>query len=267
MNQKKQLTISEFAKLTGIKRDNLRFYDRIGLLSPDTRGENNYRYYSRQQLNTAYLISNLRGLGVGIDDIKHYAAERTPEKTLALFVQQDKRILAEIRQLREMRQIMTMHSDMVKEAMTHVLNEPFLLEQDAEPIFLCPPIPDGMNDDEGGIYSYEYADANGVNLGYPQGNMIPQRNLEMSNTSVDFSYYFKVPSGNNDKKPAGLYAVIYGHGNLWKTEAIYERLFEFIEKEKLKVCGNAYEEYPLTGLAEQAPDQSDIRIEVLVTRC
>ena len=45
MSQKKQLSILEFSRLTGIKRENLRFYDRIGLLSPEARGENGYRYY------------------------------------------------------------------------------------------------------------------------------------------------------------------------------------------------------------------------------
>ena len=66
MNQKKQLSILEFSRLTGISRDNLRFYDRIGLLCPEQRGENNYRYYARSQLNSAYLISSLRLLEVGL---------------------------------------------------------------------------------------------------------------------------------------------------------------------------------------------------------
>ena len=39
MSQKKQLSILEFSRLTGITRDNLRFYDRIGLLKPEIRGK------------------------------------------------------------------------------------------------------------------------------------------------------------------------------------------------------------------------------------
>ena len=66
MNQKKKLSILEFSRLTGISRDNLRFYDRIGLLCPEQRGENNYRYYARHQLNSAYLIGSLRLLEVGL---------------------------------------------------------------------------------------------------------------------------------------------------------------------------------------------------------
>ena len=92
MNQKKQLSILEFSRLTGISRDNLRFYDRIGLLCPEQRGENNYRYYARSQLNSAYLISSLRLLEVGLEDIRRYSAGRTPERMLAFFAQQEERI-------------------------------------------------------------------------------------------------------------------------------------------------------------------------------
>ena len=44
MNQKKKLSILEFSRLTGISRDNLRFYDRIGLLCPEQRGENTTKH-------------------------------------------------------------------------------------------------------------------------------------------------------------------------------------------------------------------------------
>ena len=93
MNQKKQLSILEFSRLTGISRDNLRFYDRIGLLCPEQRGENNYRYYARSQLNSAYLISSLRLLEVGLEDIRRYSAGRTPERMLAFFAQQENLLL------------------------------------------------------------------------------------------------------------------------------------------------------------------------------
>ena len=110
MNQKKQLSILEFSRLTGISRDNLRFYDRIGLLCPEQRGENNYRYYARSQLNSAYLISSLRLLEVGLEDIRRYSAGRTPERMLAFFAQQEERIQAEIARLRETSEIMKLRA-------------------------------------------------------------------------------------------------------------------------------------------------------------
>ena len=64
------MQIKEFSALTGIKRENLRYYDQIGLLSPEFRGKNGYRYYSQNQLTTAYLITSLREIGIGIEEIK-----------------------------------------------------------------------------------------------------------------------------------------------------------------------------------------------------
>lgn len=264
MSQKSQFTILEFSRLTGIKRENLRYYDRIGLLSPETRGENNYRHYSRHQLNTAYLISSLRGLGVGIADIKRYAVQRSPEESLALFAQQDARIEVEIRQLRETRLILQMYADMVKEAIASGEDALFLQEKEQEAIFLCPPIPAYMDDDEGGIFSYEYAEKHGVNLGFPQGVMVKRDVFVDVDATWSSRYYFKVGSGGNACKPKGRYAVAYGRCDPWKPEALYARLFDFIKAQGLHICGDAYEEYPLNDQAEQAVDQYCLRVEVPV---
>lgn len=141
MNQKKQLSILEFSRLTGISRDNLRFYDRIGLLCPEQRGENNYRYYARSQLNSAYLISSLRLLEVGLEDIRRYSAGRTPERMLAFFAQQEERIQAEIARLRETSEIMKLRASLAQEALAHAEGAYLLEERPRERIFLCPPGP------------------------------------------------------------------------------------------------------------------------------
>lgn len=266
MSQKKQLTIMEFSRLTGIKRENLRFYDRIGLLTPNMRGENNYRYYSRHQLGEAYLISDLRGLGVGIEAIKQYATERTPEKTLALFAQQEIRIQAEIRQLHETSLIMRMHSDMVYETLLHGENEPFLEKKKREAIFLCPPIPADMDDDEGGIFSYDYAEAHGINLGFPQGTLVAKERLDARSLAPGNRYYFKVGSGGNACKASGLYAVACGRYDPWRAELLYQRLFDFIKDQGLHICGDAYEEYPLDDTAVQNREQFCVRVEIPVAK-
>ncbi|MDB2120430.1 MerR family DNA-binding transcriptional regulator [Clostridium paraputrificum] len=42
MKDGSNMQIKEFSALTGIKRENLRYYDQIGLLSPEFRGKNGY---------------------------------------------------------------------------------------------------------------------------------------------------------------------------------------------------------------------------------
>lgn len=266
MNLKKPLSILEFSKLTGIKRENLRFYDRIGLLRPDMRGENNYRYYSHQQLSSAYLITSLREIGVGIEEIKQYATQRTPEQSLLLFAQQDARIQAEIEKLQETRVVLKLHSDLVKQALAHDQDALCLQQKAPEPLFLCPTVPEHLDDNEAEIFSYAYAEAHGVNLGYPLGALLPQRLIETGDSKAALRYYFKTETICNAEKPGGLYAIAYGRCDPWHSHALYRRLLEFIRTEGLRICGDAYEEYPLSDISVQSPECYCVRVEIQVER-
>lgn len=266
MSKRKKLAIKEFSYLTGIKTANLRFYDKIGLLRPETRGDNQYRYYSRHQLDTAYIIGTLRGLGVGIEEIREFTANTSPEKTLKLFSMHNERIENEIKKLEESKQVMKTYSQMIREALKHSIDEVFIEEKTAEKIFLCPPLPKDLSEDEGGIFSYEYAEQRGVNLGFPQGTVIEQSALENENVDIVERYYFKSENNANAEKPAGLYAVIYSSVDIWKPEEAYKKILDYIKKENLKICGDAYEEYPLGDTTIQDKDQHRLRIEILIKR-
>jgi DNA-binding transcriptional MerR regulator/effector-binding domain-containing protein len=255
MSQKKQLSILEFSRLTGINRDNLRFYDRIGLLKPEMRGENGYRYYTRRQLGSAYLIGCLRLLDVGVEDIRQYSAGRTPEKMLELFVRQEEWIQAELTRLRETSEIMKLYADMAQEALRHKDDEFLVEERKKERIFLCPPSPGFTSPEDGEILAYEYASSHNINLGYPMGIMFTHEAAPSGTDFPDCRYYFKSGRHGNDWKPAGLYAVAYGKGEVLDTPDLYLRLLGFIREQGLETSGNAYGEYLLDDLAVQEPGQ------------
>ena len=66
------LTIGQMAKLNGVSQQTLRFYDKMGLLSPLYRGEDNrYRYYNIRQSAVLDIIQYMKSQGVGLKDIKH----------------------------------------------------------------------------------------------------------------------------------------------------------------------------------------------------
>ncbi|EGT4207022.1 MerR family DNA-binding transcriptional regulator, partial [Clostridioides difficile] len=50
--EKQYFTTGEFAKLCGISKQTLIFYDKIGIFSPEYKDKNNYRYYSVYQYDT-----------------------------------------------------------------------------------------------------------------------------------------------------------------------------------------------------------------------
>lgn len=268
MSEKKQLSILEFSRLTGIKRDSLRFYDRIGLLKPEMRGANGYRYYTRRQLGSAYLIGSLRLLEVGLDDIREYSADRTPEKMLDLFEEQEARIQAEMERLRETSEIMNQYAEMAQEALSHKENE-FelrLKERKRERIFLCPPVSPSMNADEGEIFAYEYANSHGINLGHPLGVMITRENLFSGEKNPEYQYYLRTGKKGNAWKPDGLYAVAYGRNGGQEADVFYLRLLDYIRAQDLEPIGGAYFEFLLDEIAVQNPEEYFGRIEIPVKR-
>lgn len=271
MKQKSYMTISEFARLTGIKRANLIFYDNIGLLSPEFRGKNEYRYYTRQQLASAYLITALRELGLGLDEIRQYAKGRTPERMMLLLEEQGQHIQMEINRLRRMRDMMNLYIDLAREGLDWKMEEVMVREQKREPIFLGSLVNPVQAEEESSIAFYEYAAKKGMEVGYPMGCVIAKSVLEegllkWEGINPVQRYYFRVKQGQNAYKPEGLYAVACGHSGYGQSGFIYEKLLHYIKEEGLHIVGDAYEEYPLNEMAIQDDTKYCVKIEIMVER-
>ena len=70
-NRKRYLimNIKEAEALTGITKQNIRFYEKKGLLSPHRNEENSYRDYSQKDVETLLQIKLLRKLDISIENI------------------------------------------------------------------------------------------------------------------------------------------------------------------------------------------------------
>ena len=63
------LTIGDFSRPSCVTPRMLRHYDALGLLHPDTVGENGYRYYRQEQLSDLVRIQWLSGYGFALHEI------------------------------------------------------------------------------------------------------------------------------------------------------------------------------------------------------
>lgn len=263
MKDQAYMPISEFSRLTGIKRENLRYYDQIGLLSPECRGENGYRYYTQRQLSTAYLIYSLRELGISIEEIKKYIDRRTPQKMFSLFNSQKEYILKEMKKLERTLEIMELYVDMAEDALKYEENSINIEYKKKEPIFLGPIIsPDSIDDSV--IALYDYAATKGIDLGYPFGTIVSIENIDSEKSLSVLQHYFKIESDHNSYKPEGKYAVLYGKCAYAESDNLYENLLTFIKENKLRICSHAYEEYPLNELSTKDDNQYCVKIEIMV---
>ena len=72
------MTINELESRTDITKQNIRFYERKGLLHPSRNEVNNYREYTEEDFRTLQTIKILRKLDFSIEDIRNILSEETP---------------------------------------------------------------------------------------------------------------------------------------------------------------------------------------------
>lgn len=63
-------TIGKLSKEFSLSRSALIYYDKIGLLSPTGRSENNYRRYSEADVERLRSIMKYRDIGISLEDIE-----------------------------------------------------------------------------------------------------------------------------------------------------------------------------------------------------
>lgn len=64
------MTIKEVEQIVGITTKNIRFYERMGLVSPERNRENSYRNYCESDIDSLKKIKLLRSLYVPIEEIR-----------------------------------------------------------------------------------------------------------------------------------------------------------------------------------------------------
>jgi len=63
------ITVGKVAKMFGISRTTLLYYDNIGVFCPSERGENGYRYYCENDIEKLKQIICLREIGVPLNEM------------------------------------------------------------------------------------------------------------------------------------------------------------------------------------------------------
>lgn len=90
--------INEISKLYGIGPDSLRYYEKIGIISPE-RSESGYRLYSLKDIYKLSIISDLRRLDFTMKQIKEYLDYQSVANTLELLREESAIIKEQVQSL------------------------------------------------------------------------------------------------------------------------------------------------------------------------
>jgi len=260
-------SISEFAEFSRTTRDTLLYYDKIGLLSPAFRKDNNYRYYSIGQLAVINLIRTYQALGMSLDQIKDLKDERTPElvsETLTAHIEEiEKKIDYWVRA----RKLLITLDKTIRPAL-NVDEESITIQKLPAEAIVLGDLNDYSRDktDYDALHTFyhfmteKYPD---IDLNYSVWGLFSEERIKKGDWIWPDHFYFYNPDGK-DRRPAGFYAVGYTRGGYGESGDLYQRMIEYIDEKGYEICGDAYEEYPLNEVCVQEAGQYLMRVMIMV---
>ena len=266
MSGHKLFSVGDFAEFSRTTRDTLHHYDKIGLLSPMSRGENKYRYYSSGQLAMINVIRTLQELGLPLAEIKILKDNRTPENVSSTLLRQIEKIDLKISEWVRARKLLLMFQKTINEVL-NVDEEAITIQfMPAEAIILgdLNDYSRGRNDYDALLSFYhniskKYPD---LNLNYPVWGFFSKERIKRGDWRWPERYYFYNPEGY-DKRPAALYAIGYTRGGYGQCGNLYNRIIDYIDRNNFEICGDTFEEYPLNEFS--ISDDTNYLIRVMIT--
>lgn len=265
MDGESLIPIGEFARITGIKRVNLIYYDECGLLTPAQIRPNGYRYYSLRQLGAAYLILTLKEFGLTLNEIKAISQDRSSTDLLSLFSRQRAKIRQGMELLKQKLQMMQSYEDLISRAADAAPHEIVVKRMPAESFLPGPMI---QSFDPGNYIEHftdfmQFTRQQGYSFGFPYGIEVNQESIGGKEIEACGRFYIHMPDAG-EAKPAGQYAILYSKDDGCQFSARLVKLKSYIESHNLRIAGNAYIDYLIDEKVTLEYDDYLVRVSIPV---
>lgn len=253
MQKDRYLSTGEFAKLVGVTKHTLFYYDEIGLFSPEIKMENGYRYYSFAQLDVFEVIYLLRELDMPLETIGNYMRNRTPELFLQLLELEEDAISQQMKRLKRTKEWIRERSACIRKACladieaVHITEEPerYLIQSRVR-----------ENSDQiwaqaiGELYDYcaEHDIKSPYSIGYRQ-NREDIENGIYGNYHVFYEMVDKKPKKvEYQVKPGGEYLTAYHKGRWQEIGKTYQKMLQYAGEHNILLGRYFYEDNLLDTL-------------------
>ncbi len=280
---KEFLSVNEFSKLSGIEKTTLRYWDEIGLFSPVKRDpDNNYRYYSPDQLIAVNFVTVLSTLNIPLKTIDAIKNERNPESVIHLIEHQEKLLDQEMRRLQECYSVIHERRASILEGIraeqgyfvaangTELkMNESHIAVLQLEELagVLGPPNDFGDGEDFHDSFSRftNRAEELRINKNYQIAGFheTPESFLEVPGKPDRF---ISLDPMGNHKRPAGDYLVAYARGFYGQYGDLPDRIRTFASENALTLSGPVYTIYVLDEICIDDPSQYLVQVCVAASK-
>lgn len=264
MKHKKYLYSSgEFAKLSGVNKRTLHYYNDIGLFCPEIKGENGYHYYSCFQMIQLEMILTLRKIGLSIADIQKYTKHPSDVSFARVLAEQKEELEESIQTLQEAKYFLQKKLEKLELGLSAVHGKVEEIHLPEQKILLSAPITGAYDEADFAVasdFSFRLKKLFGLydNFG---SRILVTHLLERNFDAYDsfFSYGREEVAEYEELRPEGDYLRTFCVGGWEKLQEVYEMLLAFAEEHGLTLYGYAYEE----GLNEMSLQRSDDYITMI----
>lgn len=268
-----KFTVGELAKLNGLTKQMLIYYDKEDVFKPRIVDENNgYRYYVGDQLEELDTILLLREMGLSLKEIKAYMKKRNSINTLAVLKQQKAAVNQKIKQWMMIEERLKYKIDSLEAYYATLSNNSIFINLDEEYLAIEQV---GMDN---GILAVDIAvkkllkfcSDNNYKHYYQIGDIVDRENILKGNF-INFKYAIlpllePCVSERLLVKPSGLYAHAYHIGSYQSIADTYKLLLSDIAKAGYQIIGDAYEFCILDNLVTSNNNEYITEIQMPVAK-
>ena len=228
------ISISEMAKLHGLTRQTLIYYDEIDLFKPVQVDDNGYRYYSKRQIPFLREICFLKNLGIGLKEIVAHFQARNPQKEMSMLKNQKEKLALEIARLNKMRDAIDQRISIYEKAVdadAMQIHEPFIKPYQARKAifkeYVQPISRENLHLTLMSLWQEIFKKENVPSGGF--GSILKKEGILKGDFLQGAGRCIFVPPWSEDHEntvtiPAGLYACMYKYGMPYETKYAVELL-------------------------------------------
>ena len=250
MENRKYFTTGELAKLTGLSKQLLIFYDKKNFFHASSTGSNGYRYYLLSQYFQLKILITLRKLDIPLEEIYQYLVHGNQEMLLQIYKKKLQEYTKQIEQLRKKTEILENRIQAMEHDPKLILNQVFITAIEKERTYyqwkidMSTPVKERIIQLATALRPY-LQDENCFNdniIGY----ILSTNTLRSHSAAQKYSFLTaELPAKTNipphktySMKP-GIYLKVHGYGHYGIIDPETKKLIlDFIERNDLKTASH-----------------------------
>lgn len=249
--EERYYSIGEVSELCNISRKALRYYEDLGLITPDKKGLNNYRYYSRNTILLIPIIKYYKQMGFTLDEMKNLVAGCDYSTLLNQFNKKVREFEGLEKEIYNQKVFVTDWYNLISEAQ-------FVIENDMQEVSvkfketqeLCAMPYDFTGDYAEATINIEFTmflEKHDLQITGPVMILFPALERNRADWSGKVTVIQKsvkeIPEPLKLVLNEGMYASAYHIGSMADIQATYDRIFQWLDTSRFKPKGSAVERY------------------------